>query len=216
MYIPRDLNYVVDDIAKITDFDDYIHATGQGVQLYWRHLGALTHAIDSLVIIILAQKIQYKVFWPGTNGVNPGTQNWSQDNIWLCSTTSLVISRSNNHAKTCKAQWRLILPVWKSSPFWHVLFEDCLFLPNFPKLFLKFKTKNDVSGNKPFKFETVALRINFSSTTVAGPLYELFHISTLKTTELSSVLGAALHKMVSSPTSARANVHECSGPSAHW
>ena len=57
---------------------------------------------------------------PGSEAVHTFTTNWSGENYWWCPPVSLV-PRVIAHAQACMAEGTLIVPEWKSAPFWPLL-----------------------------------------------------------------------------------------------
>ena len=120
--IPRDLNYVTDEISKIADLDDYtLHdELFNYIDTIWG-----PHSCDRFACHYNAklQKFNTRYFQPGTDGVNAFTQNWSHDNNWLFPPPYLLI-KAINYAKTRKARGTLIVLIWKSAHFWPILCPD--------------------------------------------------------------------------------------------
>ena len=54
---------------------------------------------------------------PGSEAVDAFTQDWSNDNNWLCPPVALIV-RTVKHLQMCKASGTLIIPEWPSSYFW--------------------------------------------------------------------------------------------------
>lgn len=168
-WIPRDLNSVSDDMSRVVDFDDYtIHDdVFNTIDWVWG-----PHSCDRFACYYNTKLVKYnsRYFQPGTSGVNAFSQDWQYDNNWLCPPVYLTC-KVLKHLRACNAQGTLIVPVWKSAHFWPLLcadgvhwngfIHDWLVLPNHPKLFLKCKAQNCIFGNKPLRFATVALRIDF-------------------------------------------------------
>ena len=63
-------------------------------------------------------------FWcPGLAAVDAFTMNWNAENNWLCPPMSLVL-HVLKYALGCKAQGTLIVPLWRSAPYWPLLCPD--------------------------------------------------------------------------------------------
>ena len=169
-WIPRELNAQADEISRIVDFDDYTinDEVFYTIDEVWG-----PHTCDRFACYYNTKlpKFNTRYFQPGSCGVNAFSQNWAHDNNWLCPPVYLTC-RVINHMKLCKAKGTLVVPLWKSAHFWPVLspdgihwggfIHDWAILDNHPKLFVRGKAKNSIFGNKPLKFRTVALRVDFS------------------------------------------------------
>lgn len=169
-WIPRDLNYVADEISKIIDYDDY--TINDDIFAFLDHRWG-PHTIDRFACHYNSKLLLFnsKFFQPGTSGVNAFCQDWAFTNNWLCPPTYLTV-RVVNHLKICKAAGTLIVPLWRSAHFWTIICNDgvhfsnfvhdwCI-LPHIPNLFIRGKAKNCIFGNGQLKFIMLALRINFS------------------------------------------------------
>ena len=66
----------------------------------------------------------------GTEAVDAFTSNWLDDNNWLCPPVHLVC-RVLHHARACGCSGTLIVPLWKSVPFWPILCPDGLIFAPF-------------------------------------------------------------------------------------
>ena len=63
-------------------------------------------------------------FWDvGTETTDALTVNWADENNWWYPPTTLVC-RLLCHAKICHCSGTLVVPAWKSSPFWPILCPD--------------------------------------------------------------------------------------------
>ena len=85
-WIPRDLNYVADQISRIVDYDDY--TINVNVFVYFVEAWA-PHTIRRFTCYYnkKASSFNSKYFQPGTNGVNAFTQDWAHETICLCPAT---------------------------------------------------------------------------------------------------------------------------------
>ena len=83
-----------------------------------------------------------------------------------------LIGKLLSHMHESKAVGTLIVPMWKPSYFWPLLFSngvyfnsfeaDWLYLSARPNLFVKGRAKNKLFGAKAFKSSCVALRLDFA------------------------------------------------------
>ena len=100
------------------------------------------------------------------------TRSWSFDNNWFCPLPHLV-PRVLKHMRSCFAQGSLIVPLWRSAPFWPLITSDGLHLAHFvvdwvdlPPLKSTFcigRHSSGVFGREDLNFRILALRINFRS-----------------------------------------------------
>lgn len=105
------------------------------------------------------------------------TQNWSNCNSWVCPPPSLILSVLK-HMEFCKACGVVIVPEWKSAPFWPRI---CPYPPHFasfvkgvyylprnldvfipgPGTLRTYRDKPSVFQGRPL-FRVIALRVSFS------------------------------------------------------
>lgn len=58
-------------------------------------------------------------YWsPGAEAVDTFTVNWGNEICWLLSPVYLV-GHALGHARACRAQGTLVVPLWRSAPFGH-------------------------------------------------------------------------------------------------
>jgi len=62
---------------------------------------------------------------PGSEAVDTFTSNWAEDNNWWFPPVYLI-PHVIRHAQSSGAQSTLIVPQWLSSPFWPLLFLNCV------------------------------------------------------------------------------------------
>ena len=120
-------------------------------------------------------------FWcPGTEAVDCFTQDWGKEcNSFVCPPPHLI-SAVLYHMESCKAKGTLVVPEWKSAPFWPLLcsfdrlllFQDfvkdfcCLpksrdmFIPGRGSSFV-YSNQRSVFSSMP-RFNVLALRLDFS------------------------------------------------------
>ena len=53
----------------------------------------------------------------------PSTVHWGGENNWWCPPICLVC-RLLQHARACGCAGTLVVPLWRSAPFWPILFPD--------------------------------------------------------------------------------------------
>lgn len=89
------------------------------------------HSVDRFASSHNAQLDRFDSrFWDiGTEAVDTFTVNWIGENNWVCPPVHLVC-RALQHARACSCVGTLIVPLWKSAPFWPLLCPDgCVFAP---------------------------------------------------------------------------------------
>lgn len=167
-WVPRDLNSYADHLSRIIDFDDYtINDVFQILDFQW---GPRT--IDRFACSYNAtlSRFNSRFYQPGTEAVDAFLQNWEFENNWLLPPVSQV-ARVVDHLKVCNAEGRPVVPIWNSSYFWILLFNDgrhlntyvhdWVVVPKFKQLFVRGTAKNDMFGVRDLSFAVVALRISF-------------------------------------------------------
>ena len=100
------------------------------------------------------------------------TRSWDFDNNWVCLPPHLV-PRTPRHMRSCRAQGTLIVPLWRSAPFWPLLTSDGSHLAHFVEDWVDLpplKTtlclgchSSGVFGRENLNFRVLAVRINFRS-----------------------------------------------------
>lgn len=111
-------------------------------------------------------------FWsPGAEAVDTFTTNWGNEVNWWVPPLHLV-SRTIRHAAHCKAKGTLVIPRWKSAPFWPILCPDGRHLATFvqqwwpinyyPSLFLEGRGGNNLGNSLNSDSVVLALLIDFS------------------------------------------------------
>ena len=118
-WIPREQNVIADSLSRIIDYDDWSinPSTFMWLDSFWG-----PHTIDRFADSHNTQLDRFNSrFWDvGTEAVDTFTVNWANENNWWCPPVYLVC-RTLQHAKVCKSQGTLIVPLWKSAPFWPIL-----------------------------------------------------------------------------------------------
>ena len=151
-WIPRSLNDKADYISRIQDFDDW-KVNPQLFALIDSLWGP--HTVDCFAHIDNTQlPVFYSRFWcPGSTAVDAFTVNWVGEVNWWVPPLHLV-GRAIRHAKACNAMGSLLVPAWKSAPFWPLLCPDgnhlapfihqWMFFPFTYELFLPGKSGNNI------------------------------------------------------------------------
>jgi len=113
------------------------------------------------------------MFWnPFCEAMDAFTRSWDLDNNWVCPPPHLV-SRTLRHMRSCCAQGTLIVPLWRSAPFWPLLttngshlahfVEDWVDLLPLKTTFCMGRHSSGVFGRENLNFRVLAVRINFRS-----------------------------------------------------
>ena len=126
------------------------------------------HTVDRFACSYNAKvpRFNTRFFQAGCAAVDAFSQDWGHDNNWICPPVCLLI-RVVKYMELCKARGTVILPLWKSSCFWTLFCRDgvhwnsFVFLPKFPRLFIRGKARNSLFGSRPLNFDVIALRIDF-------------------------------------------------------
>ena len=118
-WIPRSLNARVDYISRFTDLDDW-----EVKPEVFHSLNAMfgPHTVDCFANYKNAKIAKfYSRFWnPGSAGVDPFYQDWSQDLAWLVPPVSIV-PRVLKFMFENKLKGTLVSPYWTSAVYWPLL-----------------------------------------------------------------------------------------------
>ena len=118
-WVPRECNQVADYISRITDYDDWMLNL-----VIFRKLDALwgPHTIDQFANWCNNQLPCFNAchYCPIADAF---TCDWCHENNWWRPPLYLV-PRLLRHALVTKAVGKLIVPQWRSAPFWPILFPD--------------------------------------------------------------------------------------------
>ena len=121
-WVPRSLNEYADTISRIIDYDDW-SLNGTIFALLDAAWGP--HTVDCFASPNNKQLARFHSrFWsPGCEAVDTFTVNWGGEVNWWLPPAHLVC-RTIQHAANCKAKGTLVVPAWKSAPFWPTLCPD--------------------------------------------------------------------------------------------
>ena len=167
LWRPRNENKKADYLSRINDRDDW--EVSDQVYQYYEQLWGL-HTVDRFATHYnnKCARFNSKYWCPGTEGIDAFDQCWSNENNWIVPPPSLI-PRVINKILREKASSTLIVPEWKSSPYWPLLLDGEHFksfilhwsyLPN-EKIITHGKSKKSVFADFPRKFKILALRIDF-------------------------------------------------------
>ena len=164
---PRYENKRADFLSRLSDMDDWsVH--DDVFQKYEKMWGI--HTIDRFATHYnkKCERFNSKYWCPGTEAIDAFTQGWVCENNWLVPPPSLI-SRVINKMLAEKASGTLIIPEWKSAPYWPLIFDRNDFkyfvkfyeyLPN-RRLVTHGKSKKSVFAKFPLNFKMLALRLHF-------------------------------------------------------
>ena len=110
-------------------------------------------------------------FSPGTQGVNAFSYGWEGFNNWLVPPVCLI-APAIRHLQLCKASRTLVVPLWKSAPFWPLLVDERGAFRQFvtdSRIFKNtlgfFQHDTNKFFNANCKFEMIAVRLNCAQQT---------------------------------------------------
>lgn len=110
----------------------------------------------------------YSRWWcPGTSGIDAFLYGWSGDFNWWVPPTRLVAQVISKSLKE-KAMGTLIIPYWKSAPFWPNIYDQQgfkSFITDYrimsANILKKEKGNNGIFGKKDSKFSMLVAKIQF-------------------------------------------------------
>ena len=163
-WIPRNKNVKADSLSRRGDNDDW------GIQWWvFKKLDQVwgPHTYDRFASSYnrKCDKFSSKFWCEGCFCINAMSQRWLGENNWLVPPPTLITVVVNKILKE-KAQATLIIPVWKSAPYWPLIHRQDSFISEI-KAYLFFKGenfthrglgKNGIFGKKFQNFMFVALR----------------------------------------------------------
>jgi hypothetical protein len=168
-WIPRELNSLADHLSKSPDKDDW--------QLNPRLFAALDqiwgpHDLDAFAS---AQNALLPKFWsrspaPGAAGTDAFEQVWSGLNLWMNPPFGLI-GRILAKAAEEKAVATVVVPAWKSRPWWPIIqprantwakfIIDVRPLPKTATTFRPGQSQGNARGTGPVPWQCFALRLDF-------------------------------------------------------
>ena len=169
--MPRSGNQQADYLSRIVDFDDWSVSPHifRFLDLKWG-----PHSIDRFADEHnhLLPRFDSRFWNPYCEAMDTFTRSWDFDNNWVCPPPHLV-PQTLKHMRSCCAQGTLIVPLWRSAPFWplfttdgfHVahFVEDWVDLPSLKTTFCMGCYSSGVFGKENLNFRVLAVRINFRS-----------------------------------------------------
>ena len=163
-WVPRELNVIADHYSKLRDTDDWSIDIQSFTDIDER-FGAFT--IDRFADNLNTKlpRFNSKYHCPNTSGVDAFTENWAHENNWVCPPVSLIGSVFR-HMRRCKARGSILVPIWRSSYYWPLLYPNGLHLAPFVKDYMIVHPHYTSSGNNRVfvgrpAFKALALFCNF-------------------------------------------------------
>ena len=160
--MPRKYNTQADKLSRHIDHDDW-SIKSQIFEQYNQSWGPYT--IDRFASHYNTQCARFNsVVWcPGTEAIDAFSLTWTRDNNWLVPPPSLIC-RTINKLILDKAKATLIIPEWKSAPFWPLIHSQGYFA-SFIKQFDYLPGNRDIvkGAGKKWYFWGVATKIQVIS-----------------------------------------------------
>ena len=169
-WIPRSLNDRADYISRIVDFDDW-RVSPSAFAYLDSQFGP--HTVDCFASGHNSQLQRFHSrYWdPGSEAVDTFTVSWRNETCWWVPPLHLVC-RTIRHARECEAVGTLVVPLWKSAPFWPLLCPDGRHLAPFihgwfalnvyPGLLLPGLSGNNLGDSLTSDTVVLVLAVNFS------------------------------------------------------
>lgn len=169
-WVPREENVKADQISKSVDCDDW----GIDPEVYsvldnlWG-----PHTVDRFASDYNTKCLVFnsKHWCPNTSGINAFDQDWKSEINWIVPPPSLV-SKCIQKMKQEKSIGTLIVPYWRSAPFWPILnvgIEGSQTFASFvgdsrvlsSSVVIRGRGKNGLFGKTDTNFTMLALKIRF-------------------------------------------------------
>jgi hypothetical protein len=166
-WVPRADNQEADFFSRCTDSDDWSIASHVFEQLNTKW-GPHTFDLFACSYNTKCRSFFSKYWCPGTAGINALNFKWVNENYWLVPPPRLVV-QCIQKVLTDNCSCTLIVPVWRSAPYWPVLFTDgktlnsnvsdhYIFSPG--KLTERGRGRNGIFDGRPLTFGLIAVRFN--------------------------------------------------------
>lgn len=166
VWIPRARNSKADSLSRCSDSDDW-QIEGEIFRYFNSTWGPYSCDAFACDYNTKCEKFYSRWWCPNTSGIDAFTHVWGSDMNWwvppprmLCRVIDKIVAE--------KASGTLILPLWKSAPFWpkvHKSSEFREFVTEFKifdaNILKKGRGNNGIFGKKNGAFRMVVLRIQF-------------------------------------------------------
>lgn len=120
LWVPREQNIVADALSKVSDTHDVMlsPAVFADLQQAWGPF-----AVDLFASHTTHQLPKYFSRWltPDTAGVDAFTVDWSSLGLCWANPPYHLLHRVLNYAAECGAYLCVLVPVWQTRPWWHLL-----------------------------------------------------------------------------------------------
>lgn len=165
-WIPRDGNEKADHLSRCRDSDDW--EISDDIFVYLNSAWG-PYSIDRFASHLNRKCKRFNSRWwvPGTEAVDAFSQYWGQDLNWLVPPPrliSLCLEKIFNDRANCT----MVIPEWKSGPFWPCLLKDennfktsveaIINLPR-SKVIIVGKGNNGIFARDPLPFNMLAVKI---------------------------------------------------------
>ena len=169
--MPREQNKVADSLSRYVDDDDWSISEDvfASIDKVW---GA--HTVDRFASNYNTKCVVFNSkFWcPGTAAVDAFSQAWGGVNNWLVPPPNVIL-RVLKKMRIDRAKGTLVVPMWRSAPFWPCIKPNGINFASFicssivlPRdgIIVKGQGRNGIfNGINPLKFSMVALRVDYSN-----------------------------------------------------
>ena len=165
-WVPRHQNKVADSLSRVADKDDW-GLNKEVFLILQKHFG--TYDIDFFATHYNTKcRTFYSKFWcPGTSGVDALSFSWSHENNWLVPPPKLA-ARAFHKCVYDRASATIVIPEWKSAPFWPLVtlynkhIRDIQKLPK-ANLVISGRTSKGIFSKRPSDFDLLAIRFEFTA-----------------------------------------------------
>ena len=172
-WVPRSCNIQADLLSRLPyeDADDW-----KINFLLFRRLNSVwgPYTVDRFATSYntKCRRFNSKIWFADSEAVDSFTVNWHAENNWLVPPPKLIISVLRKMAVD-QAVGTIIVPKWRSAPFWPILFPDkgmarcvlaCITFPVCGNV-LPGYGKNGVFAKRKYNFDMIAVSLDFRSKT---------------------------------------------------
>lgn len=167
-WIPREDNVRADNLSRCTDSDDW--------SVKWWVFKMLDqkwgpNSVDRFASHFNNKCVRFNSRWwvPGTEAIDALKEKWTGENNWLVPPPRLILNCINK-IEMEKANGTLVIPEWRSAPYWPHLFNDQQKLKFYISEIISLPTKNIIDAGfsnngifqrNPLSFKMIAVRVYF-------------------------------------------------------
>ena len=168
-WMPREENQIADHLSRCRDSDDW--SVSKSCFVFLDKLWG-KHTVDRFSSHYNAHCPRFNSRWwvPNTEAVDAFDQLWYGENNWLVPPPGLVVQCLNKLEKE-RATGTLVVPKWKSAPYWPLLCDkygnfnhfvlDHRLLPRYSAIKAG-KGNNGTFQKSPLQLDLIAVRIDFT------------------------------------------------------